>query len=75
MTLCVAARTRPSQYYVTPGPLESEMDDYVERENIVRYRKLISACEGDPSRDEARYETLLRLLAEAVAKQDEAPLK
>jgi hypothetical protein len=34
----------------------------------VRYRKLLAEIEGDPSRDEARYQMLLRLLADEVAK-------
>ena len=32
--------------------------------NIVRYRKLIAIAEGDPARDEVRYQIMLRLLAE-----------
>lgn len=44
------------------------MERYVHDENIARYRKLIAISEGDPARDEARHQTLLRLLAEAVAK-------
>jgi hypothetical protein len=39
-----------------------------QNENTVRYTKLIAITEGDPSRDEARYQTLLRLLAEERAK-------
>jgi hypothetical protein len=44
------------------------MERYVQNENVVRYRKLIAITEGDPSRDEARYQMLLRLLAEEQAK-------
>ena len=44
------------------------MQSYVNHENIRRYEKLIAISEGDPSRDEARYQTLLRLLAEERAK-------
>ena len=34
----------------------------------MQYRKLLAEIEGDPSRDEARYQMLLRLLADEVAK-------
>lgn len=44
------------------------MQSYVNHENIRRYQKLIAISEGDPSRDEARHQTLLRLLAEERAK-------
>ena len=44
------------------------MKNYILDENIVRYRKLIAISEGDPGRDEDRYQTLLRLLAEEQAK-------
>ena len=44
------------------------MQNFVYNENIARYRKLLAAVEGDPSRDEARYQMLLRLLADEVAK-------
>lgn len=44
------------------------MRNFVQGENIARYRKLIAEVEGDPSRDEARYQMLLRLLADEVAK-------
>jgi hypothetical protein len=40
------------------------MQSFVNHENVVRYRKLIMIAEGDPSRNEPRYQTLLRLLAE-----------
>ena len=49
------------------------MQNFVHGENIQRYRKLIAIAEGDPNRDEARYQTLLRLLAEEQAK-DEWPV-
>ncbi len=42
--------------------------DYVNHENIRRYKKLIAISENDPHRDEARYQTLVRLLAEEEAK-------
>jgi hypothetical protein len=48
------------------------MSDFIRDENIQRYRKLIDIAEADPSRDEARYQVLLRLLAEEVAKANEA---
>jgi hypothetical protein len=44
------------------------MQNYVNHENIRRYEKLIAISESDPSRDEARHQTLLRLLAEENAK-------
>jgi hypothetical protein len=44
------------------------MQNYINHENIRRYQKLIAVSEGDPSRDEARHQTLLRLLAEERAK-------
>ena len=44
------------------------MDRFVQCENIVRYRKLIAITEGDPNRDEARYQMLLRQLAEEQAR-------
>ena len=44
------------------------MEHYVRNQNIVRYRKLIAITEGDPCRDEARYQMLLRLLAEEETK-------
>jgi hypothetical protein len=49
-------------------PLESAMNDYINHENIRRYKKLIAISEGDPHRDEARHQTLIRLLAEEEAK-------
>ena len=49
------------------------MQNFVHGENILRYRKLIAIAEGDPTRDEARYQTLLWLLAEEQAK-DTRPL-
>ncbi|WP_291865960.1 hypothetical protein [Bradyrhizobium sp.] len=47
------------------------MERYVRNENIARYRKLIAISEGDPGRDETRYRTLLRLLAEEETKYGE----
>jgi hypothetical protein len=44
------------------------MPGYINHENVRRYQKLIAISEGDPSRDEARHQTLLRLLAEEEAK-------
>lgn len=42
------------------------MQRFTQSENvsIVRYRKLIAVAEGDPARDEVRFQILLRLLAE-----------
>ena len=45
------------------------MPAFVRTENIVRFRKLIAIGEGVPSRNEARFQTLLRLLAEEEAKE------
>ena len=50
------------------------MPDFVHNENIARYRKLLAVVEGDLSRDEARYQMLLRLLADEVAK-DAQPVR
>lgn len=50
---------------------EIEMDRFVCNENVIRYQKLITISEGDPARDEARYQTLIRLLAEEKAKMRE----
>ncbi len=47
------------------------MQHFIQNENIVRYRKLIAIGEGDPHRDEVRYQTLLRLLAEEEKKYAE----
>lgn len=44
------------------------MRRFVEHENIERFRRLIALAEGDPNRDEARYQVLRRLLAEEQAK-------
>ena len=44
------------------------MHDYINHENIRRYKKLIAISESDPQRDEARHQTLVRLLAEEKAK-------
>lgn len=45
------------------------MQRNVPNENTTRYRKLIAVIEGDPARDERRYQTLLRLLAEEEAER------
>jgi hypothetical protein len=44
------------------------MEHYVHNANIARYQKLIAISEGDPARDEARHQMLLRLLVEEKAK-------
>jgi hypothetical protein len=44
------------------------MNRYVFDQNIAYYQKLILASELDPSRDEVRHKTLLRLLDEEKAK-------
>jgi hypothetical protein len=49
------------------------MDRYIHNENVARYRKLIAISEGDPTRDEARYQTMLSLLAEELAKDKKKP--
>jgi hypothetical protein len=46
------------------------MTNYVRDENIVRFRKLIAIVENDPARDELRYQTLRRLLAEEQVKPE-----
>jgi len=43
---------------------------FANTQNIARIRKLIAIAENDPARNEARYQTLLRLLAEEEAKED-----
>jgi hypothetical protein len=47
------------------------MQRFIDHENIEHYRKLITEAESHPSRDEARYQVLLRLLAEEEAKDSE----
>jgi len=44
------------------------MQIFVNHENIKRYRRLIAMSEADPCRNEPRHQTLLRLLAEELAK-------
>jgi hypothetical protein len=44
------------------------MQTFIHNENILRYRKLIAIAEADPSRDEARYQVLLGLLAAELTK-------
>jgi hypothetical protein len=46
---------------------EGAMKTFIRNQGAERYRKLIAIAEGDPSRDEARYQALLRLLADEVA--------
>jgi hypothetical protein len=41
---------------------------FVHSENIAYYKRLIAESERDPSRDEARHQMLLRLLAEELAR-------
>jgi len=43
---------------------------FVNNKNIARLRKLIAISADDPARNEARYQTLLRLLAEEEGKED-----
>lgn len=51
-------------------PFEGAMQrSFINHENIRCYRKLIAISEGDPCREEARHQTLLRLLAEEMAKE------
>ncbi len=45
------------------------MSGFVHEGNIALYKKLIAESERNPSRDEARYKILLRLLAEEMAKE------
>jgi len=51
------------------------MQPFIQHENVQRYRKLIAIAEGDPSRDEVRYQMLRRLLAEAEQAKREKPLE
>ena len=44
------------------------MEHSVHVATVSHYRKLIAVSEADPSRDESRHQTLLRLLAEERAK-------
>ena len=44
------------------------MNRFVQNENVVQLRKLIAIAEGDPSRDEVRYQLLSLLLADEEAK-------
>ena len=48
------------------------MERFVHNANIEHYRRLIAESEFDPSRDEDRHKMLLTLLAEEVAKGQEA---
>lgn len=48
------------------------MQVFIYRENIAQYRKLIAIAEGEPNRDEARYQILLRLLIDEEAKLAES---
>ena len=43
------------------------MQSYINDENVRRFHKLIAISEGNPCRNEARHQTLLRLLAEEKA--------
>ena len=45
------------------------MQSYINDENVRRYHELIAISEADPCPDEARHQTLLRLLAEEKAKE------
>ena len=49
------------------------MDCFVRAANIAHYKKLIAESQRDPSRDETRHATLLRLLAEEMAKEGKPP--
>jgi hypothetical protein len=49
------------------------MDRFIGAENIARFRKLIAISEGDPARDEARHQVLLKLLADELAKETKRP--
>jgi hypothetical protein len=71
---CVVSTTGhyTSSSAVMAHTVEGSMGKFIVDENIVRYRKLIATAEADPSRDEARYQVLLRLLADEEAKVDDA---
>jgi len=53
--------------------LEGAMQTFIHNENISLYLKLIAIAEGDPARDEARYQVLLRLLADEVGRSAQLP--
>jgi hypothetical protein len=48
------------------------MEGYVHKANIEHYRRLIAESERDPNRNEDRHKMLLTLLAEEIAKEEEA---
>ncbi|MCK1337966.1 hypothetical protein IVB38_18565 [Bradyrhizobium sp. 38] len=48
------------------------MHNYITRENIRCYQKLIAMSTDDPHRDEGRHAMLIQLLAEEQAKQMKA---
>jgi hypothetical protein len=48
--------------------VKDSVQRFVHSENIAYYKRLIVESERDPSRDEARHQMLLRLLAEELAR-------
>jgi hypothetical protein len=49
------------------------MERFIHNANIAHYRRLIAESERDPNRDEDRHRTLLTLLAEEIAKEQQKP--
>jgi hypothetical protein len=52
--------------------MKDDVERFVHCENVAYYKRLIAESERDPSRDEARHQMLLRLLAEELAKNDKS---
>ena len=50
--------------------MKDDVERFVHCENVAYYKRLIAESERDPSRNEARHQMLLRLLAEELAKND-----
>jgi hypothetical protein len=63
---CICYLAQPC--LVTLTWLRIEMNRFVQNENVVQLRKLIAIAEGEPFRDEVRYQLLSLLLAEEEAK-------
>ena len=50
------------------------MERYIHQANIEHYRRLIAESELNPNPDQERHRTLLKLLAEEIAKDKKPPL-
>jgi hypothetical protein len=65
----LVARNRPIRTRAIQGvAVKDSVQRFVHSENIAYYKRLIVESERDPSRDEARHQMLLRLLAEELAR-------